>query len=93
MHNSWEEAADVHAPEKLEEYYQCKRTAEQALEYKDDTSCLTISTSSSPNSFTPLLSLNAGIPLWISATCLMQYNEQPVNSITTLLTGTEVLQG
>ena len=26
-HNSWEDVADVHAPEKLEEYYQRKRTA------------------------------------------------------------------
>ena len=90
-HDSWEDATDVHAPKKLEEYYQHKRTAVRTLEYKEDTSCLTIL---SPNSSsTPLLSLDAGLPLWISSTSLMQYNEQPVDSATTLLTSAEVLQG
>ena len=36
VHDSWEDAADVHAPEKLEEYYQCKRTAVRVLEYKEN---------------------------------------------------------
>ena len=89
-HDSWEDAADVHAPEKLEEYYQCKRTAVRALEYKEDTSC---STTSSPNSSpTPLLSLDAGLPLRIASTRLMQYNEQPVDSAATLSTSAEVPQ-
>jgi hypothetical protein len=94
MHDSWKDVADVHTPEKLEEYYQHKRTAIRTLKYKDDTSCLTISTLSPPNSsFTPLLSLDTKIPLQISATCLMQHNEQPVDSIATLLTSVEVSQG
>ena len=81
----------MHAPEKLEEYYQRKRTAIRVLEYKEDTSCSTISSpNSSPTSLSPL---DTGLPLQISATCLMQYNEQPVDSASTLPTGAEVPQG
>ena len=91
VHDSWEDAADVHAPKKLEEYYQCKRAAVQTLKYKEDTSCSTIS---SPNSSsTPLLSLDAGLPLRIASTHLMQYNEQPVDPTTALPTSAEVPQG
>ena len=89
MHDSWKDVADVHAPEKLEEYYQCKRTAVRALEYKEDTSCSTISSPSS--SSTPLSPLDTELPLQISAISLMQHNEQPIDSTATLPTGTEVL--
>jgi hypothetical protein len=72
-HNSWEDAIDVHAPRKLEEYYQRKRTVVQALEYKEGHYYLKQS-SSTP---IPLPSLNnTGLPLQISTATFMQYDGQ-----------------
>jgi hypothetical protein len=61
-HDSWEDAVDVHVPEKLEEYYQWKQTAIQALEYKEGRHC----PEKSPSTPIPLPSLNnTGLPLRI----------------------------
>src|ERR1700679_158723 len=89
-HDSWEDAADVHAPEKLEEYYQRKRTAIRALEYK---STKDSSTTSSPSSLpsseilacTPELDniLDTGLPLHVSATSFMQHHgeQHPTSTV------------
>jgi hypothetical protein len=35
-HDSWENATDVFAPEKVEEYFQRKRMAIRTMEYKSE---------------------------------------------------------
>src|ERR1700679_1326246 len=77
-HDSWEDAADVHAPEKLEEYYQRKRTTIRALEYKSTKNSPIASSPSSPPCSEVLActskldtTLDAGLPIHISATSFM----------------------
>jgi hypothetical protein len=88
-HDSWEDTVDVHAPEKLEEYYQRKQTAIRALEYKEGQR----HPEESPFTPIPLPSLNnTGLPLRISTTAFMQYDGQtysnPTSNVPTGATGT-----
>jgi hypothetical protein len=88
-HDSWEDAVDVHAPEKLEEYYQRKQTTIQALEYKGGQHC----PEKSPSTPIPLPSLNnTGLPLQISTATFMQYDGQtysnPTSDVPAGATGT-----